>query len=79
MKYIKNVLISFQLLTISFSAFSSIDKQDLMVGDVILIPVKCYVCSAIEINTGSIYSHLGIVINNKKEVAHALGRVKRVF
>ena len=52
-------------------------KISLEVGDVILIPVKCYVCSAIEVNTNSRFSHLGIVINKQKEVAHALGKVKK--
>ena len=61
----------------SHSTFGFINKDQLEVGDVILIPVKCYVCSAIETNTNSRFSHLGIVVNKQKEVAHALGKVKK--
>ena len=77
MNYIKNILICFQLLMMSHSVIGFIDKDQLEVGDIILIPVKCYVCSAIEVNTNSRFSHLGIVINKQKEVAHALGKVKK--
>ena len=77
MKYIKNILIYFQVLSISFQVAAHDLKSRVEIGDVILIPIKCYVCRAIELNTNSPYSHLGIIINEKKEVAHSLGRVKK--
>ena len=68
MNYIKNILICFQLLMMSHSVIGFIDKDQLEVRDIILIPVKCYVCSAIEVNTNSRFSHLGIVINKQKKL-----------
>lgn len=51
---------------------------DLKVGDVLLQPLNCWSCTLIEAQEGSIYSHMGIVIETYPtvKVAEALGRVR---
>jgi len=48
--------------------------------DVILISLPCYACSAIEAETHSEFSHIGIVLQIDEEivVAHSLGKVHLV-
>lgn len=49
-------------------------------GDVILLPLKCYLCRAIEIETDSPWSHSGIVLRDEDGrlfVAHAGDKVVR--
>ncbi len=61
------------LLFISFSSFS------LEIGDVILQPLHCRICSVIENETQSIYSHIGVVIKkNPILVAEAFQEVRVV-
>lgn len=53
---------------------------ELKVGDVLLQPLSCWSCSLIEAQEKSIYSHMGVVIENDPEVlvAEALGEVRVV-
>jgi len=48
------------------------------VGDVILQPMRCYLCRLIEQHENSIYSHLGLVVQVSPEVlvAQSLGQVR---
>ena len=41
---------------------------ELKVGDVLLQPLSCWSCSLIEAQEKSIYSHMGVVIENDPEV-----------
>lgn len=52
--------------------------MELKVGDVLLQPLNCWSCSLIEAQEGSIYSHMGIVIETTPtvKVAEALGQVR---
>lgn len=45
-------------------------QEELRVGDIILVPLNCYVCNAIEAETGVAYSHSVIVAETN---AHARG------
>lgn len=51
---------------------------EVKVGDILLQPLNCWSCSLIEAQEGTIYSHMGIVIETEPEVlvAEALGMVK---
>lgn len=51
--------------------------QDFQVGDVILLDLDCPSCQIIEDETGSRFSHSGVVISNGREmlVAQSLGKV----
>lgn len=53
---------------------------ELKVGDVLLQPLKCWTCSLIEAEEGSIYSHMGLVLEVHPEVkvAESLGSVKLI-
>lgn len=63
------------LLIISNNAFS----EKLKTGDLILLPLNCWVCSLIEEEENSIYSHIGVVVyeNNKPFVYEAWGMVQK--
>ena len=37
-------------------------RDKLMAGDIILLPIDCYACKAIEKETGSPYAHSGLVV-----------------
>lgn len=51
---------------------------DLKVGDILLQPLNCWTCSLIEAQEGSIYSHMGLVVQTVPEVklVEALGTVR---
>lgn len=52
---------------LSANAFA-VTGQELHSGDILLQPLNCYLCNAIEQEENSIYSHSGVVlINNQKE------------
>ncbi len=49
-------------------------------GDIILQPLNCWLCSLIELEEGSIYSHMGVVLSVTPEVmiGEANGTVKKI-
>jgi len=50
---------------------------DLRLGDILLQPLSCWSCSLIEAEEETIYSHIGLVIQEKPlMVAEALGKVR---
>lgn len=62
-------------------SFADIYRNELKVGDVILLPMKCWVCSLIEEETSSIYSHSGVVLSVKNgniKIGQSLGEVHSV-
>ena len=72
----------FLLIVLIFNPALSTVKQDkvlrFLTGDIILLPLDCRVCEMIEDETGTPYSHSGIVINDEMGhpmVAEALGDV----
>ncbi|MBH48773.1 MAG: hypothetical protein CME71_11445 [Halobacteriovorax sp.] len=70
----KSFLKSLILLSLSLSAHS----LELRPGDILLIELRCYSCSIIADETGSRFSHSGVVLGkqgNETFVAQALGRV----
>lgn len=75
MKFVKSLIILGLISTTSWA-------QALRSGDIILQPLKCKLCSMIESETGSIYSHIGIAIEttpNQIMVAEAFaGKVRIV-
>lgn len=68
-----------KLLLILFISISA-QARELQVGDVILQPLRCYLCRMIEQHENSIYSHMGIVVATTKEVvvAEAWGVVRKI-
>ncbi|MEN9811190.1 MAG: hypothetical protein RLZZ488_2757 [Pseudomonadota bacterium] len=57
-------------------------QQQLRTGDIILVPLNCYVCNAIEAETGVTYSHSVIVAETSEDsrpttVYEAWGSVKK--
>jgi hypothetical protein len=57
-------------------------NTDIRAGDVLLVPLNCYVCNAIEQETGTPYSHSVVVANNtsnptERYVYEAWGEVKK--
>lgn len=59
-----------------------ISQLELRTGDIILVPLNCYVCNAIETETGVAYSHSVIVANTNADprmqfVYEAWGIVKK--
>ncbi|OUR99703.1 hypothetical protein A9Q84_01375 [Halobacteriovorax marinus] len=72
----KNLLVILFLLAISLKS-QAFSIQDFKVGDVILLDLDCPSCQIIEDETGSRFSHSGVVISNGRElfVAQALGKV----
>ncbi|MFX3675783.1 MAG: YiiX/YebB-like N1pC/P60 family cysteine hydrolase [bacterium] len=70
----KLILKSLILLSLSLSA----QAFELRPGDVLLIELRCYSCSIIADETGSRFSHSGVVLAKQGEqylVAQALGQV----
>lgn len=61
---------------ITFSAMA----KTLRPGDVILQPMRCYLCRMIEVHEQSIYSHMGVVVevNSEVWVGESLGAVRLV-
>lgn len=58
---------------------SSFSKDVLRVGDFVLLPLNCYACRVISDETGSIYSHMGIILEiNDHDIilGESLGKVK---
>lgn len=58
------------------------ENADLQAGDILLVPLNCYVCNAIEKETGVPYSHSVVVATttndlNNAFVYEAWGKVKR--
>lgn len=47
---------------------ASVDADALRTGDILLVPLNCYLCNAIEKEEGSIYSHSGVVVRDKAEI-----------
>ena len=75
----KSIFFLFFLIT-NLGFFSShAHGENLRTGDLILISLNCYSCPKIESETGSPYSHSGLLIqeNNKWFVLEALGKVKK--
>ncbi len=64
----------FLLMLVSQSIFA----LKLKTGDVLLQPLHCRLCNLIEAQTKSIYSHIGIVINDSGDVAEAFIKVRKV-
>lgn len=65
-------------LLLAFPSYSQNVVNSLRPGDIILLPLQCYVCSLIEDETDSEYSHSGIVVKKEGEniyIAQALGNV----
>lgn len=59
-------------------ATSSLFALKLKAGDILLQPLHCRLCNLIEAQTDSIYSHIGIVINDDSDVAEAFIKVRKV-
>lgn len=58
-----------------------VDRNELRPGDLILLPLDCYLCQMIEDETQSIFSHIGIIIRNREGklmVAESWGKVRMV-
>ena len=67
--YLKSFKLFFLLLFVfDVHATGSVGEDDLRSGDVILMSIDCYLCRAIEVETGSEYSHVGIVLGKKDGV-----------
>ncbi len=45
--------------------------SDLKTGQIILIPLTCHLCTLIEGEESSVFSHVGLVLNERVEVANA--------
>jgi hypothetical protein len=63
-----------------FLCLSVVRADTLAPGDVVLLPLKCYICRAIEIETDSPWAHSGIVLQDddgRLFVAHAGDHVIR--
>lgn len=60
---------------LSFSAYS----KDYRSGDIILVSLPCYICSLIELEEDSNFSHIGLINKEGKEtfVYEAWGKVKK--
>ena len=58
----KIFLLSTITILLSLNA-ESMTPQELRVGDILLQPLNCWVCSLIEAETESEYSHVGIVVS----------------
>ena len=63
------------LFTLFFSL--NVNSRTFYPGDILLVPMKCYLCQLIEGSTNSIYSHLYIYLG-KGNFAHSLGKVEKV-
>jgi hypothetical protein len=60
-------------------SFSTI-ATSLQTGDILLQPLSCYVCSLIEAQEKTIYSHMGVVLEvaGEMKIAEAYGQVRIV-
>lgn len=70
-----------KLLVLISLFFSFQAHSKLKVGDILLQPLYCWSCSLIEAQTKSEYSHIGVVIEIKKNdiyVAEAFHKVRKV-
>jgi hypothetical protein len=72
---------SMQMSDSSTASRASESSGKLVAGDVLLVPLNCYVCNAIESETGTPYSHSVVVANTtedpaKRLVFEAWGEVK---
>lgn len=56
---------------------SSSFSKPFVAGDILLAPMKCYLCKLIEGETNSDYSHLFVFIEGSK-FAHSLGKVEYI-
>ena len=63
---------------ITLLSIQSLFALDLRPGDILLQPLHCRLCNLIEAQTDSIFSHIGIVINEKSDVAEAFSKVRKV-
>lgn len=66
---------------ISFKLVAAINIEQLRIGDVILLPQRCYSCSIVASETSSAFTHVGIVIYAEGDVvlvAEALETVRVV-
>ncbi len=64
------------LLLVSSLSFASTPK--LQSGDIILLPMSCYLCKMIEAETDGPYSHSGIIIKDRKEELFVLQSLETV-
>lgn len=85
-KYLKTLLILGNIVAIkagilslllSFSLWAKTSSY--RAGDVILISLPCYICSLIELEENSLFSHVGVINieNNQAYVYEAWGKVKK--
>jgi len=65
-------------LLLTLICIQSLFALDLRPGDILLQPLHCRLCNLIEAQTNSIYSHIGIVINENFDVAEAFIKVRKV-
>lgn len=72
------------ILTLIFGSFCAkanfANKLNLKTGDILLQPLHCWLCSLIEAQEESIYSHIGIVLKEKESISvlEAWGSVRKV-
>lgn len=77
----RDILLIAILLLSTSTSFADIYKNELKVGDVILLPMKCWVCTLIEEETSSEYSHSGVILSassNEIWIGQSLGKVHSV-
>lgn len=67
-----------KLIILTLIVTSSLFALKLKAGDILLQPLHCRLCNLIEAQTESIYSHIGIVINDKSDVAEAYTKVRKI-
>lgn len=67
-----------KLFIITLLISTSLFALKLKAGDILLQPLHCRLCNLIEAQTSSIYSHIGVVINDKSEIAEAFISVRKV-
>ena len=69
------------MFSLVFILFLSVARAETLApGDVVLLPLKCYLCRAIEIETNSPWAHSGIILRDEEGrlfVAHAHDKVIR--
>lgn len=68
------------LILIALGAFSPVFAFPLKTGDILLQSVPCYLCSLIEIEENTPYSHLGIAIveENRISILESWQKVERI-
>ena len=69
----------FWLLIVCSYCSSGRAATDYRPGDIILLPVDCHACDAIELETGSPYAHAGLVVieSGKPIIIEAWSKVER--